>query len=204
MTQNMEIKIEYYSGEALADQMRLLSRLRQRFLQEYPYLYKGSDDDTREYFADYLQDPTTLMLVIRDGNAVVGLAVGSSVAGARVLLKDAYPQLHRLGVDANQFYLVGEFVFSPRYRKIDLAANIIDALRQHALKHGMDRLCLVNVYREADDPRQPIGHVDMGTVFEKLGFRPSRIAVEHYWPTIQYDTSVVMQQNKLDFWVDKQ
>lgn len=203
MKKKIDLKIERYAGEALVEQMKLLSRLRQRYLQEFPHLYKGSDEDTREYFDDFLADPATLLAVARDGETVIGLVIGTSMAGNKVVFTDAYPQFEALGWDPNRFYMLNEMLVTPRYRLMEVEEKLVGVMQQRALEFGMDSLGVMLIERDRDDPRWPVDYEGLTPVFERQGFVKTPVSVEHYWPTIQYDTSVVMQANTLFFWVRK-
>lgn len=201
MKRNIDVKIERYAGDLLVEQMKLLSRMRQRYFQEFPCLYKGSDEDTREYFSDFLADPTTLLAVARDGDAVIGLVIGTSMAGKKVVFQDVYPQFERLGWDSSRFYALSELHVTPRYRLMEVEGKLIAEMQARAAEFGMDTLGLMLVDRDKDDPRRPVDTEGIEIVFQRQGFEKTSISVKHSWPTIQYDTSVEMQENTLFFWV---
>lgn len=198
-----DIKITRYAGDSWKEQIDLLAKYRQRYFQEFPHLYKGTDVYTRALFDNYMDDPATELLVASDDEMIMGMALGTSTAGHKVYIHDAYPLAEEFGIDLGSFYLFAELIISSRYTRLGVADLIIEAMRVIAHEHGLSRLCLLTTFRPADDPRRPVDHIEHETLLEQIGFEKSPISIIHYWPTIQYDNSVAREGNQRDLWVDK-
>ena len=66
------LRLETFSGPAMARMLPALSRLRIAVFRDWPYLYDGDLANEQTYLADFAAAPSAGLVVAFDGDAAVG------------------------------------------------------------------------------------------------------------------------------------
>ena len=177
------ITLETLSGAALAPHMDAVANLRIAVFRDWPYLYAGDAAYEREYLAAYVQSPRSVVVLARDGDAVVGASTGIPLAEDSAEFQQ--PFLDR-GIDVAKVFYCGESVLLPHYRGRGIGHAFFDAREAHARSlGGFDMTAFVAVDREADDPRKPPAHRGNEVFWTKRGYaRQPGMRMRLHWNEI--------------------
>ena len=101
------------SGAAIVPFVRDLARLRIDIFREYPYLYDGDEDYELNYLKTYVQSPRSIVMLVFDGNRLVGATTGLPMADETTEFQR--PFLDR-DLDVRGIFYCGESVLRPSCR----------------------------------------------------------------------------------------
>src|SRR5690606_38292031 len=99
------ITLEALSGAALRPRLDEVARLRIAVFRDWPYLYAGDVGYEREYLDAYAQSPDSVVVLARDGDAVVGASTGIPLAADGAEFQA--PFLER-GIEVAKVFYCGE------------------------------------------------------------------------------------------------
>lgn len=170
-----------------------LVRLRIAVFREWPYLYEGTLDYERRYLAHFLDGDHSMLVVARDGAAIIGAATASPMAGQVAAFRKP---LEERGHDIARLFYFGESVLLPTYRGHGLGHAFFDAREAAAREAGASATCFCGVIRPADHPLRPSAARDLGPFWRKRGYAPVEGAIARYdWRDIDQteETSHPMQ-----------
>src|SRR3989339_171502 len=74
------ISLESLSGAPMLPHLDDVAKLRITVFRDWPYLYEGDVGYEREYLAAYAQSADSVVVLARDGDAVVGASTGIPLA----------------------------------------------------------------------------------------------------------------------------
>ncbi|HVJ62207.1 MAG TPA: GNAT family N-acetyltransferase, partial [Tahibacter sp.] len=104
------LKIENYTGAAVAPHLDAVAALRIGVFRDWPYLYDGDADYEARYLATYTRSPRSLFVLVFDGDAVVGASTALPLADET----DAFRQpFEARGLDVGGVFYFGESVLLP-------------------------------------------------------------------------------------------
>jgi len=198
----MNINIQTYSGESLAVEIGALVDFRLRYFREFPYLYVGAEEGEREHIAEYTTNPTARLVITRDGERIIGVAIGTMLFTETEILCQAGEPLQQLGIVPELSYYFGEMILVPEERSKGIGKQMLEALKNAGQEQGATRFCFLSVTRESNDVRRPAGYVDSDVIFRKFGFEKTDVFVTFEWKTVQSDGSIEKVANQLDLWID--
>jgi GNAT superfamily N-acetyltransferase len=170
-----------------------LARLRMAVFREWPYLYDGSLAYEQEYLAHFLDDPSAVLVVARDGDAIVGVATASPMAGQEEEIRKTFDDA---GHDVAALSYFGESVLLAAYRGKGIGHAFFDHREAAARASGASAACFCGVIRPTDHPLRPAGARDLGPFWKKRGYLPLDGMIAHYdWKELdeQSETSHPMQ-----------
>jgi ribosomal protein S18 acetylase RimI-like enzyme len=200
----MNINIQAYQDTALAAEIGILSKFRLRYFREYPYLYVGTEDYEREYLARYIANPTARLLIARDAEKIVGVAIGTMLSTETdFVVPQIEKQLQQHHIQPQHCFYFGEMIFDPEHRSRGIGKQMLELLKNAGKEQGAERFCFLAINRQSTDVRRPVDYTDPDIIFEKLGFEKTDGLLTMEWPTIQPDGRVEEATNRLDFWVDR-
>lgn len=160
--------LEILSGAALAPRLDDVAKLRIAVFREWPYLYEGDVGYEREYLAAYAQSPSSVVVLARDGDMVVGASTGIPLGEDSAEFQA--PFLER-GIDVAKVFYCGESVLLPAYRGRGIGHAFFDAREAHARRlGGFEWTAFAAVDRDEGDPRRPAGHRGNETFWAKRGY----------------------------------
>jgi GNAT superfamily N-acetyltransferase len=163
-----ELEIETLTGAALATDLPALAELRIRVFREYPYLYLGTLDYEARYLQTYVDAPDGLMVVVRDGERVVGASSALPLAAEPPNVQAPF---RAAGEEVERIFYYGESVLLPEYRGRGLGRRFFEEREAHARACGrFDQVCFCAVERPADHPRRPVDYRPLDGLWIKQGF----------------------------------
>jgi len=173
-----------------------LARLRIAVFREWPYLYEGTLDYERRYLGHFLDEDGAVLIVARDGDAIVGVATASPMAGQDEAFRAPF---EARGFNLARLFYFGESVLLRAYRGHGLGHAFFDAREAAAREAGATAACFCGVVRPPDHPLRPAEARDLAPFWRKRGYEPVEGVVAHYdWQDIDQpaQTSHLMQ-----FWL---
>lgn len=161
--------INVVRGPALRRWIGEVAELRITVFREYPYLYDGAAEYEAEYLRTYVQSPDAVLILVRDGDRVVGASTGVPMAHE----SDAFKQpLEARGMDPDTVFYCGESVLLPAYRGRGIYKRFFHQRERHARRLGGLRLsCFCAVIRPSDHPLKPPAYRPLDPVWQRFGYR---------------------------------
>jgi GNAT superfamily N-acetyltransferase len=163
-----ELHVECRTGADLIADLPTLARLRIRVFREYPYLYAGDADYEERYLRTYADAPDGVMVLVRDGDRVVGASSALPLAAETPNVIEPFKSQ---GYRVERIFYYGESILLPEYRGRGLGRRFFDAREAHARALGrFDIACFCAVDRPDDHPRRPPGYRPLDGLWAKQGF----------------------------------
>ena len=162
------LRLQRLSGVAINAWLPDLARLRIQVFREFPYLYDGSAAYEEKYLRTYVDAPDSVMVLVQDGEQVVGASSGLPLAAETPNVIE--PFLKR-GYDPQRIFYYGESVLLPEYRGRGLGKRFFEEREAHVRGLGrFDIACFCAVERPADHPRRPAGYATLDALWNRQGF----------------------------------
>ncbi|MFT4179240.1 MAG: GNAT family N-acetyltransferase [Thermomonas sp.] len=190
------ITLQTLSGAAILPHLDAVAALRIAVFRDWPYLYAGSAAYEREYLAAYAASADSVVVLARDGDAVVGASTGIPLAQDSAEFQQPF---HERGIEPARVFYCGESVLLPAYRGRGLGHAFFDAREAHARRlGGFDFTAFAAVDRDAADPRRPAGHRDNDAFWTKRGYvRQPGMTMRLHWN----ENGVGEVEHPLTFWL---
>ena len=162
------ISLDSLSGAALRPHLDALAALRIAVFRDWPYLYDGDVAYEREYLEAYARSPRSVVVLARDGDAVVGASTGLPLAEDGAEFQAPW---RARGIDPATVFYCGESVLLPAYRGRGIGHAFFDAREAHARALGrFRRTAFCAVDRAGDDPRCPPDYRPNDVFWHKRGY----------------------------------
>jgi GNAT superfamily N-acetyltransferase len=163
--------------------------------RDYPYLYDGDLAYERDYLATFAEAPDAIVVIVRDGQNVVGASTGAPMQ--QVEHDWSAPFTARSEAIDDLFYCA-ESVLLPEYRGLGLGHAFFDAREAHARALGASRACFCSVIRPDDHPARPDTYRPNDPFWRKRGYAPLDDITAHFaWKDIH---DVIETKKTLQFW----
>jgi len=193
---NRTMNLQTLSGAALLPHLDAVAALRIAVFRDWPYLYAGDAAYEREYLATYAQSPNSVVVLARDGDAVVGASTGIPLGEDSAEFQ--VPLLAR-GIDVGKVFYCGESVLLPQYRGRGIGHAFFDAREAHARAlGGFEWAAFAAVDRDDGDPRKPQGHRGNEAFWSRRGYvRQPGMTMRLHWNEV----GVGEVEHSLTFWL---
>lgn len=190
------ITLEALSGAALLLHLDEVARLRIAVFRDWPYLYEGDLGYEREYLAAYAQSPNSVLVLARDGDAVIGASTGIPLAEDSTEFQAPFRER---GIDVGKVFYCGESVLLPAWRGRGIGHAFFDAREAHARAlGGFTHTAFAAVDRDITDPRRPAGHRGNEAFWHKRGYvRQPGMRMQLHWNEL--DIGEI--EHPLTFWL---
>lgn len=163
------LRIGRVSGAAIVPHLPALARLRIRVFRDFPYLYEGSEEYERNYLQTYVDSPDSIIVLVHDGESLVGASSGLPLADE---VEDLRRPFEQRGDDVSRIFYCGESILLPEYRGRGLGVRFFEEREAHARRLGrFDTICFCAVQRPDDHPRRPADYVPLDAFWQRRGYR---------------------------------
>ncbi len=122
------LHLQRLSGSRINDYLPELARLRITVFREFPYLYEGSTEYEKKYLKTYVDAADSVMVLVRDGNTVVGASSGLPLAAETPAVIQPFVG-H--GYDPGRIFYYGESVLLRDYRGRGLGQRFFEEREAH-------------------------------------------------------------------------
>lgn len=183
------------TGQALAEALPAVARLRISVFRDWPYLYDGDADYERDYLRAY-QSPGAVVVAAMDGDKVVGAATGAPMADHAADFSAAFAGRPE---PLSQIFYCAESVLLPEYRGQRIGHAFFDAREAHARKLGLRYSAFCSVIRPADHPARPADYRPLDDFWRKRGYAPlAGVTASFAWKDMGDEAETDKQ---LQFWI---
>ena len=193
----MTIEVVSLTGKALAAFVPAVAQMRIAVFRHWPYLYDGTMDYETGYLSKFLKTEGAVIVVARDGGAVVGCATAAPLAGVEA--EFSAPFLAR-GCDISSIFYCGESVLLPEYRGRGLGHMFFDHREAHARSLGrFTHSAFCAVVRSSTHSLRPKDYVPLDAFWGRRGYDRAEGMTAHFaWKDIDQpiETAKPMQ-----FWM---
>ena len=146
-----------------------LSDLRIRVFRSWPYLYDGSAEYEAAYIAEFVREPGSVLVVARDGDAIIGAATASPLEGQKPDIQNPFREQ---GMDVAQIFYFGESVLLPQYQGQGIGHQFFNAREDAARAAGARQTAFCAVVRPDDHPMRPETPRDLHPFWRARGYAP--------------------------------
>lgn len=193
-THNCDIKI--VKGEEIVPFIPALAQLRMAVFRDYPYLYEGSKEYEENYLRVYLKSKDTIIVLVRDGEKVVGAS-----SGMPLKLEDNAVKKPFIDADINleDVFYFGESVLLKEYRGYGFGKRFFYEREKHAKSLNYKIAAFCGVVRPENHPQKPKDYHPLDLFWEKKGYKKMEGMQTHFsWQDIgdESETPKMMQ-----FWM---
>ena len=192
-----DLRVLSLRGAEIAAWLPAVARLRIAVFREYPYLYDGDEAYEARYLATYARSPGGVLVVVLDGERVVGASTGMPLAGTEAEFQA--PFLAR-GMPVDEVFYCAESVLLPEYRGLGFGHRFFEEREAHARSLGACAwTAFAAVDRAEDDPRCPAGYRSNAPFWTRRGYvRQPGMTMRLAWKQIDCD---VETEQALTFWL---
>lgn len=156
-------------AEERAAAIPALSELRIRIFRDWPYLYEGTAEYEAEYLAEFMREPGSALVVAQDGDAIIGAATASPMAGQKPAFQEP---LRQMGLDVARIFYFGESVLLPAYQGQGIGHRFFDAREAAARAAGAAQTAFCAVIRPDDHPMRPEAPRDLHPFWRARNYAP--------------------------------
>ncbi len=142
--------------------------LRLRVFREYPYLYEGTLEDEEQYLSTYAGSPTSLIVLVMDGENAVGATTCVRMNEGDAAFAASF---ERAGMVTSAVCYFGESVLLPAYRGRGLGKAFFQYREEHARELGCTVAAFCAVDRPSDHPLRPADYRPLDTFWQAQGYQ---------------------------------
>ncbi|WP_420427579.1 GNAT family N-acetyltransferase [Algiphilus sp.] len=162
-----ELSTHILNGEGARAHLEDLARLRIAVFSEWPYLYDGSLQYEQDYLEQYLREPRSMIVLVRDGEQAVGASTALPLESAEAEMQAPWRDQ---GVPLEEVLYFGESVVLPAYRGLGLGRRFFALREGHASTLGRSRCTFCAVQRPESHPARPPDYVPNDGFWQRLGY----------------------------------
>lgn len=192
-TQN--ITIQSLTGQEARKYFDDIACIRLTLFSEYPYLYKGKVAYEQEYLETYFKSPHTAILLVFDGDAVIGFSSAIPLAEESDEMKEPFI---KKGLNLNDYLYIGEVMVYPAYQGKGILRKFLEFHETKARKEGYKYTVFMTVERPDNHPYKPDNYKSLDAVWKHFGYEliPS-LQVHLAWTQVDTNRET---DNTLAFW----
>ncbi len=189
------IQTRSLTGDAVAEALDDLARLRIAVFRDWPYLYDGDLDYERDYLQAY-QSPGAVVVAAYDGARMIGAATGAPMEDHAGDFAAAFAQRPE---PLDQIFYCAESVLLPEYRGHGLGHAFFDGREAQGRALGRRFSAFCRVVRPQDHPLHPQDYRPLDGFWRKRGYAPlPGVVAEFEWKDIGAE---VPTRKPLQFWM---
>lgn len=190
------IEVRALTGEALAQALEDVARLRIAIFRDWPYLYDGSLDYERAYLQTYRNSEGALLVGAFDGARLVGASTSTPMEDHAAEFSAPFAAL---GIPLENILYGAESVLLPEFRGQGVGHAFFDAREAHARALGRSHVAFASVKRPEDHPLRPATFRTNDAFWRGRGYAPLEgVLAEFSWKDLgnSYETIKPLQ-----FWM---
>ena len=189
-------KLQLCTGPAVIPYLSEIARLRITIFEEYPYLYKGSQEIETKYLQAYAEAPDACVFVVRDGETIIGAVTGVPLSGEPASFTAPFAG-GPFSLDT--IYYLGEVLFFRTYRGQGLGSRLLQEFEDHVRALGRyQRLACATIERPEDHPLRPGDYHPIDGYLTNAGLiKHPEFRVTRPWPDLDGHVS----DNTMVFWM---
>lgn len=174
------MRIETFTGTDFGRHLDALARLRIEVFRDFPYLYDGDPDYERDYLQTYIDAPDSLIVVVFDGETIVG---ASTALPMRYETDEFKQPFLAKGYAIDRIFYCGESVLQKPYRGKGLGVRFFAEREAHAHRlGGFDWCCFCAVERAPDHPRRPHDYTPLDAFWKNRGYsKHTGLQTQYSW-----------------------
>jgi GNAT superfamily N-acetyltransferase len=166
------VSVQTYAGSALADVLPAVADLRIIVFRDWPYLYEGTRGYESRYLAKFAAAPDAVIVVARDGDAIIGTATAGPLMQHVPEFADRFTAK---GYDPARAFYFGESVLLSAYRGRGLGHAFFDhreaaARAAQSSAGGYTHAAFCGVVRPSSHPARPPEYVPLDAFWTKRGY----------------------------------
>lgn len=175
-----------------------LARLRITVFREWPYLYEGSWDYEREYLHTFFEARDSVLVLVIDGEQVVGASTGLPLTEETDNLISPFRQV---GFDPERIFYFSESVLLAPYRGRGLGKAFFNEREAWARSLGrFDIATFCGVVRPQDHPRRQAGYIPLDGFWIKMGYQSTDLIGYISWLDLGEESET---EKPLRFWMKR-
>lgn len=194
----MTLTYQVLDGEAVADALDDLARLRIDVFADWPYLYAGSLDYERGYVATYRDAQNAILVAAKDGDRIVGAATGTPMEDHA---SDFAAPFAATGIPLTDIFYCAESVLLPDYRGQGAGHVFFDMREAKAQSQGRRYVAFCSVMRPEDHPARPADYRPLDGFWRKRGYEKLDGVVARFKWTDHGDAE--QTEKPLQFWMKR-
>lgn len=167
----------------LKDYLPDLARLRIRVFRDFPYLYDGTVEYEEKYLETYTNCPESLVVLVRDGDMVVGATTGLPLDAETTQFQAPFREQ---GIDPVRVFYCAESVLLPEYRGRGIYPGFFAEREGHAKSLGrFDLVSFCCVQRPDNHPLRPSDYQPLDRIWTKFGYvKHPELATTYEWKDV--------------------
>lgn len=192
-----ELRVARFSGSGFSQFIDDVARLRIEVFREFPYLYDGSMEYEQKYLKTYIQCPQAVVVVVFDGDAVVGASTGIPMAYEEENFRRPFIEQ---GYDPDRIFYCAESVLRRDYRGRGLGVRFFQEREAYAREIGdFDYFAFCAVARPEEHPLKPTDYEPLDRFWRKRGYaRHPELRAQYAWKDIDKEEET---SKTLEFWL---
>lgn len=190
------MKVAALTGDALAQALPDVARLRIEVFRDWPYLYDGDLTYEESYLQSYRTTADAIVVGAYDGDWLVGASTGTPLTAHA---DDFAAAFSGTGLDLSTIFYCAESVLLPAYRGHGIGHAFFDAREAHARALGFAKCSFCAVIRPQDHPARPAKYRPLDAFWRARGYVPLEGVVAHFaWKDLGQGAET---RKPLQFWL---
>lgn len=162
-----QLTMRALSGPEARQYINEIATIRITLFKEYPYLYNGTLEYEKEYLETYFSCARAAILLIFDGDSVVGFSNSIPLADESDEIKAPFIE-H--GCNLSDYLYVGEVMLYPPYRGQGLLRQFFQFHETRAHQEGFSFITFMTVERPDNHPHKPHDYRPLDPIWNYFGY----------------------------------
>ena len=161
------MEFEIATGHEFQQYTNEIAALRMLVFKEYPYLYDGDMQTELDHLNDYSKSKNSILIIVKDEQKVIGAVTGIPLAEVDEVFLTPFAKNEPI----DSIFHLGEILLLKEYRGKGIGYKTYklfeDLVRE---KKQYNKIAIIEVVRDQDDPRKPKNYISARKFWEKMGY----------------------------------